>query len=65
MERLEANRVDIANRTIEATAIAWQDGRIVAIHPLGPPRPNLPFLLPGFIDAHVHIESSLLPPDQT
>ena len=62
MERLEANRVDIANRTIEATAIAWQDGRIVAIHPLGPPRPNLPFLLPGFIDAHVHIESSLLPP---
>jgi adenine deaminase len=62
MNRMEANLVDIANRTIAACAIDWQEGRIAAIERLGPARADWPFLLPGFIDAHVHIESSLLPP---
>jgi adenine deaminase len=62
MERMEANLVDIAKRTISACEIHWQDGRIVSIERLGPARTGWPFLVPGFIDAHVHIESSLLPP---
>lgn len=62
MDRLTANYVDIARREIFVADIVWQDGIITRVDPLGPQRDGLPFLLPGFIDAHVHIESSLLPP---
>jgi adenine deaminase len=62
MGRMEANLVDIATRTITACEIDWQNGRITSISPRGPARADWPFLVPGFIDAHVHIESSLLPP---
>jgi adenine deaminase len=34
---------------------------ITAIDPI-PDRPDLHYLLPGLIDAHIHIESSMLPP---
>lgn len=62
MDRLTANYVDIGRREIVAAEITWADGVITGIDRLGPQRDDLPFLLPGFIDAHVHIESSLLPP---
>lgn len=64
MERLTANIVDIAQREVFAAEIAWQDGVVTRIDRLGPQRDGLAFLLPGFIDAHVHIESSLLPPTE-
>lgn len=64
MDCLIANYVDIAQREVFAAEIAWQDGIITHIERLGSQRDNLPFLLPGFIDAHVHIESSLLPPTE-
>jgi adenine deaminase len=62
--RIEANRVDIAARRIERVALAWRDGAIAEIVCLGAADPALPYLLPGFVDAHVHIESSMLVPSE-
>ena len=51
-----------ARRTYPAT-VRIADGRIAAIEPLsaGQPVPER-YLCPGFVDAHVHVESSMLPP---
>lgn len=59
---LHCNHVDVAGRRIRAAEVAWDDGQVVRIDELGPENSDWPYLLPGFIDAHVHIESSLLPP---
>src|SRR5207237_1767793 len=44
--------------------IVMKKGRIRSVTALSEPGPEetLPFIMPGFIDAHVHIESSLLIP---
>ncbi len=44
--------------------VIWQDGIVRSIRELGPVRPGLPYLIPGFVDAHIHIESSLLVPSE-
>lgn len=59
---LRVNRVDVAARTVRAGELAWRDGLIVAWRESGAEDAALPYLIPGFVDAHVHIESSLLPP---
>lgn len=59
-----ANIVDVAERRILVGEIRWREGVITAIDELGSETPNLPYLLPGFIDAHVHIESSMLTPTE-
>jgi len=59
---LSANRVDMESRRIEAVRLSWRGGVISHIETTGPADPGLAFLIPGFVDAHVHIESSLLPP---
>lgn len=59
---LQCNHVDIAERRIRAAQVVWNHGNLTQIRELGPENPAWPYLLPGFIDAHVHIESSLLPP---
>lgn len=61
---LLANVVDVAARRIVAAQLRWHGGRISAVEASGPAQPGLPYLLPGFVDAHVHIESSLLPPTE-
>lgn len=53
--------VDIANRQIFPAELEVQSGQIVSIRKIKPSE-ELPFLIPGFIDAHVHIESSMLTP---
>lgn len=58
--RLIANLVDLVNRTHSPSEILIESGHIVAIHPTDRPCPT--FVLPGFVDAHVHIESSMLTP---
>lgn len=62
--RIEANLVDIAAGTIARATLAWQDGIVTGIARLGPADPTLPYLMPGFVDAHVHIESSMLVPSE-
>lgn len=56
---LMANIVDIPRRRIDAARMVWRGGTITALERSGPADPALPWLLPGFVDAHVHIESSI------
>ena len=56
------NVVDIAGRRTYPAEVTVEAGRIAAINPTDA-RPTT-FLLPGFIDAHVHIESSMLVPSE-
>lgn len=54
--------VDVFNRTIFPAALSIEDGKITAItHVAEAP---MQFLLPGFVDAHIHIESSMLAPSE-
>ena len=63
---LVANVVDIRARRIFPATVQVANGRIAALAPLGggTPDPALPYALPGFVDAHVHVESSLLVPSE-
>jgi len=61
---IEANLVDIAAKRIFAARVFWSAGVIERIDELGGEHPDWPYLMPGLVDAHVHIESSLLPPTE-
>ena len=64
---LSVNLVDIPGRTIYPAMLRVADGRIAAIEAVpGATGPDaaLPYALPGFVDAHVHVESSLLVPSE-
>ena len=61
---MQVNLVNILERSIQAATIQIHEGRIAHIQILGPENPSLPYALPGFVDAHVHIESSMLTPVQ-
>jgi adenine deaminase len=63
---LIGQRVDIAARSIDPVRLSIVAGRIAAIDKLAPTAAHaeLPFLLPGFVDAHVHVESSMLVPSE-
>lgn len=63
MPSVIANVVDIANRKVEPAEVVWEDGRIASITPVEGGEPTT-YLLPGFVDAHVHIESSMLVPTE-
>lgn len=52
---------DVVAGTVSPCEVGVRDGRIASIVPsAGPVDPGV--LVPGFIDAHVHVESSMLPP---
>ncbi|MFN9803900.1 MAG: adenine deaminase [Bacteroidota bacterium] len=60
---LRGNRVDLLRKTIHYTEIRIVDGHIQEIQILHEGiEAGAPFLMPGFIDSHVHIESSMLVP---
>jgi len=61
---LTANILNLFDQTIFYGTITTENNRISQIERLGPERPGEPYVLPGFVDAHVHIESSLLTPPQ-
>ena len=56
--------VDVHQQTIFAATIQIADGKIVAIHHANESEVPLQYILPGFIDSHVHIESSMLIPSE-
>jgi len=62
-----ARLVDVLNGEIRPATVALAGGRIVGFGPC-PARNTLDlrgaFLAPGFLDAHVHVESSLVPPSE-
>ena len=55
--------VDPLNRKIYDGTLVVTDGRITSILPAESVDAEAPFILPGFIDSHVHIESSMLLPE--
>jgi len=59
---LSGQLVDIHNRDIFPAAITVTNGKISSIQRLGIAEQR--YILPGFIDAHIHIESSMLVPSE-
>lgn len=59
--KLTGQLVDIKNIAIYAAEVFVENGIIESITKLEKDE-RLPFILPGFIDSHVHIESSMLTP---
>jgi len=59
--RLAGNIVDLSARRIYPGVVEWSGGMIRRIVPK-PGRRYDRYLAPGFVDAHVHTESSMLPP---
>lgn len=57
-----ANFVDIRNKTIFPAEIQVENGKIKAIS--STQKRCERYILPGFIDAHIHIESSMLVPSE-
>lgn len=60
LNHIEGNVVDVLNRRIYPAALQIENGVITQITPQ-----NIAYnryILPGFVDAHVHIESSMLTP---
>lgn len=59
---IQANLVDIPQQQIYLAELQILQGKIHALQALGAEDPLYPYLLPGFVDSHVHIESSMLTP---
>lgn len=57
---LKANYVDIINQTTFPALIRWEKGIIIAVEQIDEICNN--YVMPGFVDAHIHIESSMLLP---
>jgi adenine deaminase len=60
--KLKANIVDIKKRKITPSLLELKGTKIVSITPIDEVCSH--YVLPGFIDAHIHIESSMLPPSE-
>ena len=59
---IQGQLVDVHQKKIYPATVEVAEGNITSIIPLEGEATHLPFILPGFIDAHVHIESSMLVP---
>lgn len=62
MGTLSGTLVDPVQQRVFGATVIWSEetGRITRIVPMDDPPPG--FILPGFVDSHVHVESSMLPP---
>jgi len=62
---ITGNLVDVHTESIYEAEITIQNGKISSIERATIPKPEISnFILPGFIDSHVHIESSMLVPSE-
>ena len=62
MNPIKANFVDLNNRQIYPAELTIKNGKIASIRSIDEPVEG--YLMPGFVDAHVHIESSMLIPSE-
>jgi len=59
---VQGNLVDVFTGRIYAAKVHVLNGKITSVEPTDHPAEH--YILPGFIDAHVHIESSMLMPSE-
>jgi adenine deaminase len=59
--KIAGKLIDIHKRRIYPAVIAFENGKIISIEEQKEGKEET-YILPGFIDAHVHIESSMLTP---
>lgn len=59
-ERITGRLVDVVNREIRAVEMVIENGKIEKVNEQN--GSGGPYILPGFVDAHIHIESSLVTP---
>jgi adenine deaminase len=65
MQQITARLVNIKNRSIYPAKVTFADGVITDIEQITIADENtLPYIMPGFVDAHVHVESSMLIPSE-
>ena len=62
--KISANIVDIIHENIFFAELVIENGKISSINSRQEARPGENYILPGFIDSHVHIESSMLIPSE-
>jgi len=60
--RIQGNIVDVMNRRVYHGEIKVEGGKITSILPIEGESDH--YILPGFVDAHIHIESSMLVPSE-
>jgi adenine deaminase len=61
---VKGNIVDIESKNIFFGEVAIENKKIKSVTKTGERQSGFPFISPGFIDAHVHIESSMLVPTE-
>jgi adenine deaminase len=61
-QQIEGQIIDIESKQIYGAVITIENGRIKSITKQSVS--NKQFILPGFVDAHVHVESSMLVPSE-
>ena len=62
-QKISGQIVDIISGTIFYGSLEIENSKIVRLNKINVPAPSsTPYIIPGLIDAHVHIESSMLTP---
>lgn len=61
---IAGNLVDVYAREIYPARVSIADGKIASIEKLNSVDSNAAFIMPGFVDSHIHIESSMLLPGE-
>jgi adenine deaminase len=59
---ITGNYVDVVSGKTYPAKLSYADGKVLAVEKVDSAAPH--FILPGFIDAHIHIESSQLTPSR-
>ena len=59
---IKGQLVDLHSRSIYPVSVTISEGKIVSIERIDTAPQH--YIIPGFVDAHIHIESSMLIPSQ-